>query len=50
MSVGKGKGKGTEGKEARNTLHIYLCRQCNETHQTLIEKGGRKEGNGNTRG
>jgi hypothetical protein len=32
-------GKDTEEWRDQSTLHIYIWRQYNETHQTLFEKG-----------
>jgi hypothetical protein len=40
---GREKGRILGSEEDGSTLHIYLQRQQNETHQTLFEKGGRPE-------
>jgi hypothetical protein len=31
------------GEEDRSMLHMYIWRQDNEAHQTLFEKGGKRE-------
>jgi hypothetical protein len=45
MGGGGAKERILRGEEDQNTLHIYVQRLCNKTHQILKRREGKENGN-----